>query len=80
MLQVGKWGLLKNVSLGLLSGLCSFLFINLVTRVVSLLTANELKTISKEYILAFAFIILVYIWVRRSLALAIIHLSQSLFW
>ncbi|MFD2787215.1 cyclic peptide export ABC transporter [Hymenobacter rubripertinctus] len=80
LLQVGKWGLLKNVSLGLLSGLCSFLFINLVTRVVSLLTANELKTISKEYILAFAFTILVYIWVRRSLALAIIHLSQSLFW
>lgn len=76
----GKWGLLKYMILGVLSGLFSFLFINAVNKVIGLLIAGEFKSISKEYILLFASILLLFIWIRRSLAVAIIKLSQELFW
>lgn len=76
----GKWGLLKYMILGVLSGLFSFLFINAVNRVIGLLIAGEFKSISKEYILLFASVLLLFIWIRRSLAVAIIKLSQELFW
>jgi putative pyoverdin transport system ATP-binding/permease protein len=75
----GRMGLLKYALLGILSGLCSFLFINSVTRVVGLMIAGDF-TISKEYMLAFASIILLFVWIRRTLSLAIIRLSQTLFW
>lgn len=75
----GKMGLLKYALLGILSGLCSFLFINSVTRVVGLMIAGNF-TISKEYMLAFASIILLFVWIRRTLSLAIIRMSQTLFW
>ncbi|NIG56802.1 cyclic peptide export ABC transporter [Chitinophaga sp. Cy-1792] len=77
--RTGIIGLLKYVCLGILSGLCSFLFINTVTRVVTLIIAGE-YTVSKEYMILFTCIILAFMWVRRTLSLAIIHLSQTLFW
>lgn len=76
----GRWGLVKYVMTGIFSGLCSFLFINMVTRVIGLLIAGGLTGISREYIIIFAAIILLFIWTRRTLSLAIIHLSQQLFW
>jgi putative ATP-binding cassette transporter len=76
----GRWGMVKYVTTGLLSGLCSFLFINMVTRVIGLLVAGGLTGISQEYIIIFAAIILLFVWTRRTLSLAIIHLSQRLFW
>lgn len=76
----GKAKILQYTVLGILSGLCSFLFINLSTRVVQLIIEGNLKSISSEYILVFASIILLFIWTRRSLSLAIIHLSQKMFW
>ena len=45
----GRMGLLKYAFLGILSGLCSFLFINSVTRVVGLMIAGDFA-ISKEYV------------------------------
>jgi putative ATP-binding cassette transporter len=77
---IGKGGILKYICLGILSGLCSFLFINMVTRVVSLLITGNFTAISKEYIVIFIAIILVFIWTRRTLALAISYLSQRIFW
>ncbi len=76
----GTGQLLKYILLGILSGLCGFLFINVLTRVVDILIAGNLKTISKEYLLIFSCIILFFIWTRRTLSLAIIKLSQQLFW
>lgn len=77
---VGKGKLFKYILLGILSGLCSFLFINVLTRVVDVLITGNLKTISKEYLIIFSFIILFFIWTRRTLSLSIIKLSQQLFW
>jgi putative pyoverdin transport system ATP-binding/permease protein len=77
--MTGRMKMLKYAFLGILSGLCSFLFINSVTRVVGLMIAGDF-TISKEYILWFSSIILFFVWIRRTLSLAIIKLSQALFW
>ncbi|RLJ72735.1 cyclic peptide export ABC transporter [Pedobacter alluvionis] len=78
--QIGKIGLLKYIFLAIFSGLCSFLFINTVTRVIGLIISGGFTNISREYILIFAAIIIGFIWVRRTLSLAIINLSQKLFW
>jgi len=71
---------LKYTLLGMLSGLFSFLFINTVTRMNSLLINGNATEYTKEYTVLFAFIILFFIWTRRTLSLAIIKLSQRLFW
>lgn len=78
--QVGRSRLLKYIFLGILSGLWSFLFVNLVTQVVSLIMAGNFKSISKEYIIIFASVILLFIWTRKTISSAIIEISQKLFW
>lgn len=78
--NVGKAGLLKYTFLGILSGFLSFLFIKAVTYVVGLIVAAQLTKFSIEYAVMFALIILLFIWTRSWLSLAIIRLSQSLFW
>jgi cyclic peptide transporter len=77
---MGRGRLVKYSLVGILSGICSFLFINFITRIIRLIMAGQLNTISREYLLVIASIILVFMWIRRTLSLAIIHLSQSLFW
>lgn len=77
---IGKSGLAKYIGLGILSGLCSFLFINTVTKVVGLIIAGNFTVISKEYIVIFTAIILLFMWTRRTLALGISTLSQRIFW
>lgn len=74
------WGLAKYVILGILSGLFGFLFISSVTSVIGMIIAGNFTTISKEYILIFISIILLFVWIRRTLSLAIVKLSQTLFW
>lgn len=76
----GKIRLLKYIFLGILSGLCNFFFINSVTRVIDLTISGRFMSVRKEYVIIFAAIILFFIWVRKALSLAIIHLSQTLFW
>lgn len=76
----GKWVLWMNVFLGIFAGLCNFLFINQVTRVISLITAGNYTAVSQKYIIIFFVIILLFIWTRRTLSLAIVRLSQQLFW
>lgn len=77
---LGKGGLLKYIFWGVLSGVFSFLFVNCVTRVVSLIMNGNYRAVSMEFVIIFAFIILLFIWVRRALALGLIKLSQTLLW
>jgi putative ATP-binding cassette transporter len=75
-----KWVLIRNVMLGILSGLCSFLFIHYVNRIIALVSTGTLAGNSTYYALAFAAVILLFMVTRRSLSLSVIKLSQSLFW
>ena len=77
---IGKRGIAKYAFLGLLTGFCSFLFINTVTRVIGLIIGGNYTLISPEYLLFFASIILVFVWARRSLALYSIDISQRISW
>jgi cyclic peptide transporter len=77
---IGKQGIVKYVLLGLCSGLSSFLFINTVNRVIANTISGKLTGISYEYTILFAFIILFYIWSRRTLALIVINVSQRVAW
>lgn len=68
------------MGLGILSGLFSFLFVNCVTRVLALIAAGKMTTINITYVLIFAGVILLFVLTRRTLAVAIVNLSQKLFW
>lgn len=75
----GRAGFILYTGLGILSGLCSFLFINTVTGVLGQLIAEKFATPGK-YLLIFGTIILCFIGLRKLLSVAIIKLSQRLFW
>lgn len=77
--MTGKAGFVKYICLGILSGLSSFMFINTVTSVIGQIIAGSF-TNTREYLLIFVAIILLYIWIRKALSVAIIHLSQAIFW
>lgn len=77
---IGVAGLVKFMFLGIFSGLFSFLFITFLTKVVGLIISGSLTTVSKEYIIIFAFIILFFVWIRKMLSLGIVTLSQRIFW
>ncbi|MCW3465946.1 cyclic peptide export ABC transporter [Chitinophaga nivalis] len=76
----GKWKLGMNILLGIISGLCNFLFIHLVTRIIGEIATGQYTVISQQYLFIFALIILFFIWTRRTLSYSIIQLSQLLFW
>ncbi|NSL90999.1 cyclic peptide export ABC transporter [Chitinophaga sp. Mgbs1] len=76
----GKTGILKYLFLGTVTGLCGFLFINAMTRVIGIMMADNFTFIRKEYLIAFASIILVYVWARRTLALTSMNLSLRITW
>jgi putative pyoverdin transport system ATP-binding/permease protein len=78
--MIGKAGFLKYIVLGILAGLFNFLFINFMTKVVSLIMTGSLTGVRNEYVIIFSLIILFYVWIRRTLSLAIIKLSQRLLW
>lgn len=77
---IGVGPLVKYILTGLFSGLCNFLFINSVTKVVGLTISGNFANLQKEYCIIFAMVILVFVWTRKTLSLAIIKLSQQLFW
>jgi putative pyoverdin transport system ATP-binding/permease protein len=77
---IGRGGLIKYSFLAILSGVCRFLFVGMINTVVGLLIAGKLSDANNEYIIIFAFVILLFIWVRRVLSLTLINLSQTLFW
>lgn len=74
----GRGGFIKCILLGILAGLTSFLFINTVTSVIGKLIAGNF-TNTREYLLIFISIILLFIWIRRVLSVIIIRLTQTLF-
>ncbi|HEX9508909.1 MAG TPA: cyclic peptide export ABC transporter [Puia sp.] len=77
---IGKRGLLKYSFTGILSGLFSFLFINSVTRIIGQIIAGNYTMVSRENVIILAGIILIFVWIRRTLSVMIINLSQTLFW
>lgn len=78
--DIGKTRLIKYALLSILSGLWGFLFMSLVTQVISIIIANEYTIFSKEYVLVFSAVILFFIWTRKILSTAVIGLSQKIFW
>ena len=77
---IGRWGLIKYVALGIFSGLCSFLFITLLTGALNLLMGGAYTSISQEYIVIFAIVILLFVWSRKILSTIIIKYTQVLLW
>lgn len=77
---VGRRNLAKCILLGGLSGFCNFLLINVVTRVISGITSGGYTQIDIGQVVVFAAIILIFVWTKRSLALAVIDISQNIFW
>jgi len=77
--KLGTWGLIKNISLGVISGLSSFMFIQSVNKVLARMLSGDYSNVV-QYSILFATIILVFVWARRILSHTIIRLSQSLFW
>ena len=77
---LGKWKLLKYVIWGLMGGLLSFLVIHLITKMMRLITSGVYTKVSEEYLLLFATALLLFVWVRRTLALSTIYSSQGIFW
>lgn len=77
---VGKKELVRYFCLGVLSGGCNFLFITSVTGVVGLISSGNYVSVSKEHIIIFFSIILVFIWVKRTLSLLMMKVSQRVSW
>lgn len=76
---MGRTGIVKYVALGILSGLSSFIFIQLLTRMVSKINEGSVTAINWKYVAYFAGSILLFILTRKTLALAVVHISQTLF-
>lgn len=77
---IGRKGLIKYIALGILSGLFSFLFVNIVTRVLDLIISGKYQSISNDYFFVFIIIILMFVWTKKVLSMAIIRISQQIFW
>lgn len=77
--HLGRWGIVRNLLLGIVSGLCSFLFINLVNRAIGTMITGRLLP-GLEYAIAFSATIGLFLWSRRTLYTSVITLSQTLFW
>ncbi|WP_167852124.1 cyclic peptide export ABC transporter [Hymenobacter elongatus] len=72
--------LIRFIFLSFLSGGTSFLFLTFVNRVIGQLMTQGYAAITQTYTLLFLLIVVLFIWTRRVLALAIIRFSQALFW
>lgn len=77
---IGKRSLMIYLALGLLSGLLTFLFVRLVSLVISLHISGEAAANSADYLVIFSFVILLSIIIRRALSMGVIRISQNLFW
>jgi putative pyoverdin transport system ATP-binding/permease protein len=77
---IGRAGMIKYFLLGILSGLSGFLFIRAVNSVIGLVNAGGYTMISREFIIMFASVILLFVWTRKTLSMTVIRLSQTLFW
>ena len=77
---VGRAGLVKYVCLGIFSGLCSFMFINLLTHLLDLIMNGRYTAVSEQYIVIFASVILLFIWSRKALSMVLIKYTQVLLW
>ncbi len=77
---LNKRDIIKCILLGLLAGLFNFLCINMITKIVNLVVDNKLNIVSKELLIIFFIIVILYIWTKNELSRKTIVISQSLFW
>ena len=73
-------GKLISFSLGIISGISSFLFLTVLNSLIGQLLNDSYKEIGFIYMVLFAFVILLYVWSRRALSGNLIILSQTTFW
>ncbi len=78
--HVNKWRTFKLVSLGIISGGCSFGFIAYYNFLIGELMLGKMTTIHWDYVLWFLLIVTVFIASRRILAKAVIDFSFEIFW
>lgn len=67
------------VTLGLISGLMSFLFLAFISLMIGV-TLNRKNNSDVNYIVLFSFLMLFFIWSKRALAFLVIKFSQRMFW
>lgn len=69
-----------GIFLGILSGLVSFSFLTFFNLMINMILLDNYQQVDSSYIIVFVFIIICFIWSRRSLSFYIIKFSQKLFW
>lgn len=80
VLKISNKKIIVGISLGILSGIMSFLFLTFLNYCIANLLNGTYKVFDHLYLIIFLLIIVLFIWARRALSLHIIELSQSLFW
>ena len=65
--------------LGLISGISSFLFLAFINFMIGVIVSGR-DSLNVNYIILFCFLMLVFLWTKRSLAFIIIKFSQKTFW
>jgi putative ATP-binding cassette transporter len=78
--MIGRLGFVGLIVLGIISGLSSFLFINLTTRIIRIVSNGGYNQVSFKYLTIFIGIIFFIVLMRRVLSLWIIKVSQTIFW
>jgi putative ATP-binding cassette transporter len=78
--HAGKKGIAKYLWLGIVSGFSGFFFINLITRVISVLISGTYTAFSQEYLVFFSAIVLIMIWSRRELVMFSMDITQRVSW
>lgn len=77
---LGKKSLVICVVFGILTSVSKFLFIRMVTAVLSRYEIEGLNRDVVEYCIGFGCIITLFIWSRRTLSVKVINLTQESFW
>lgn len=75
-----KKAVLTGIGLGISSGLLSFAFLTFLNYMIGQVLGEVYTQVNWLLVIAFAAIILLFIWARRELAYHIIRYSQNLFW
>ena len=66
-------------SLGLISGVISFLFLAFINFMIGIILSKK-NSSDINYVILFSFLMLFFIWSKRSLAFIVIKFSQHMFW
>lgn len=78
MAERGK--LLAYLFLGILTAMCEFAFINLVSNIVARISSKSYSILNNDFIIAFLVIIFLIVWTRKASSLIVTRLTQRLIW